>query len=81
MAVSKTGQKSQFSCDDYIPEGETENREQMTKKMINLFPGQEERHRCKERTCGHGGGRGVRMNWETVIDIHIPPSVKQIATG
>ena len=27
------------------------------------------------------GGRGVGMNWETVIDIHIPPCVKQIATG
>ena len=58
MAVSKTGQKSQFSCDDYIPEGETENREQITKKMINLFPGQEERHRCKE-PVDMAGGRGL----------------------
>ena len=26
--------------------------------QINLFPGQEQRHRCREKTCGYSEGRG-----------------------
>ena len=38
-----------------------------SKKMIqmNLFVGQEQRHRCREWVCGHRGGRGV---WDELGD-------------
>ena len=50
--------------------------------QMNLFAGQEYRHRCREWTCGHGeGGRGGGMNWEIGIDIYTLPCVKQIASG
>ena len=42
--------------------------------LMNLFAGQEERHRCKERTCGRrrvgAGGEGQGgTNWESITDI------------
>ena len=32
--------------------------------QINLFPRQEQRHRCRYRKCGHGdeGAKGVGIN-------------------
>ena len=41
--------------------------------QINLFAGQEYRHRCREQTYGHHGGKeggGGGMNWEIGIDIY-----------
>ena len=37
-----------------------------SRKMVqmNVFAGQEERHRCREWMCGHRG-QGGGMNWET----------------
>ena len=36
------------------------------KKMVqkNLFVGQQQRHRCKEWTCGHGG----EVGWDELGD-------------
>ena len=34
--------------------------------QMNLFPGQEKRHICREWTCGHGVG-GDGMSWECVF--------------
>ena len=53
--------------------------------QMNLFPGQEQRRRHTERTCGRGGGGGVGgeggMNWEIRIDIYTLQCVKQIPSG
>ena len=43
---------------------------------VNLFAGQEWRHRRRERTCGHGGGGEGGMNWEIRIDIYALPCLK-----
>ena len=49
--------------------------------QMNLFAGPEQRHRCREWTCGHGGKREGGTNWEIRIDIYTLPCVKQIASG
>ena len=49
--------------------------------QMNLFPGQEERHRCRENTCRHRGKGGGGTNWEIRIDIYTLPCVSLIATG
>ena len=38
--------------------------------QMNLFAKQKQRHRCREQTYGHQGGKGVWMNWEIGIDIY-----------
>ena len=44
---------------------------------MNRFAAQKLRHRCREQTYGHQGGKatggwgGGVMNWEIGIDIHI----------
>ena len=51
--------------------------------QMNRFAGQKLRHRCREQTYGHqggkvaGGGGGV-MNWEIGIDIYTLTRVKWI---
>ena len=47
------------------------------RKMVQMkqFAGQKQRHRCREQTYGHQGGkvarwRGGGMNWEIGIDIY-----------
>lgn len=49
---------------------------------MNLYAGQEQRHRCREWAHGQSGG-GVEdgMNWDGSVDMHTPPHVKQIASG
>ena len=44
-----------------------------SRKMVqmNVFAGQEERHRCREWMCGHMGEREGGMNWEFRTDIYI----------
>lgn len=48
--------------------------------LVDLFSGQQWRHRCKEETCGHNRGRGwdeLRgQYWNIYIAI-----IKQIAGG
>ena len=48
---------------------------------MNVFAGQEQRCRCRERACGHGGEEGSGMNWEIQIDMYTLLCVKQIASG
>ena len=44
---------------------------------IHIFAGQEERHRRREWTCGHGVGEAEGgMNWEISTDIYTPPCIK-----
>ena len=47
---------------------------------MNWFAGQKQRHRCREQTYGHQGGKvvggGGGMNWELGIDIYT--LIKQI---
>ena len=42
--------------------------------QMNLFAGQKQRHRCREQTYGHQGGKaaghGGGMNWEIGIDMY-----------
>ena len=52
---------------------------------MNRFAMQKQRHRCREQTNGHQGGKagwvgrgGCRMNWEIVIDIYTPMCIKLI---
>ena len=52
---------------------------------MNLFARQKQRHRCREQTYGHQGGKvagvGWRhggMNWEIGIDIYTLICIKQI---
>ena len=49
--------------------------------QMNLFAGQEQRRRHRERTRGPGGEREGGMNWEIRIDIYTLPCVKQVASG
>ena len=49
--------------------------------QMNLFSGQEQKHRCRGRTCGHRAeGEGV-MNWEIRFNLSTLPCVKYIASG
>ena len=55
----------------------------VTRNMVemNLYAVQQQRHRCREKTCRYkGDGEGV-MNCESRIDIYTLPCVKQIARG
>ena len=51
---------------------------------MNWFAGQKVRHRCREQTYGHqggkaaGGGDGGVMNWAIGINIYILLCIKQI---
>ena len=51
----------------------------------NQFAGQKLRHRCREQTYGHQGGKvawgrqvGVGMNWEIGIDMYTLICIKWI---
>ena len=54
--------------------------------QMNRFAGQKKRHRCREQTYGHqggkvagwGGGGGGVMNWEIGIDIYTLICIKWI---
>ena len=51
--------------------------------QMNWFAGQKLRHRCREQTYGHQGGKaatggGVVMNWETGIDMYTLMYIKLI---
>ena len=57
------------------------------RKMVqmNRFAGQKLRHRCREQTYGHqggkvarGGGGGGGMNWEIGIDMYTLMCIKRI---
>ena len=46
-----------------------------SRKMVqmSLLAGQEERHRHREWTCGHSGGRGGWNSWESgLVYTHYP---------
>ena len=43
---------------------------------MNLFLGQEWRHRCGDWTWGHRGGEEGRTNWEVRTDVCTSPFVK-----
>ena len=50
---------------------------------MNWFAGQKQRHKCREQTYGHKGGKvgvegGGGMNWEIGIDIYTLIIIKQI---
>ena len=50
--------------------------------QMNQFAGQKVRHRCREQTYGHQGGKaagcggGGVMNWETGIDMYTLMRIK-----
>ena len=50
--------------------------------QMNRFAGQKQRHRCREQTYGHqggkaaGGGGGSVMNWEIGIDMYTLMCIK-----
>ena len=48
--------------------------------QMNQFAGQKLRHRCREQTYGHQGGKvvcgGVGMNWEIGIDMYTLMCIK-----
>ena len=50
--------------------------------QMNQFAGQKLRHRCREQTYGHQGGKaagvggGGRMNWEIGIDMYTLMCIK-----
>ena len=46
--------------------------------QMNVFAKQKERHRCREQTYGHQGGKEGWMNWEIGIDIYTLLCIKQI---
>ena len=48
--------------------------------QMNLFVGQQQRHRCREWTCGHGGEGEGGTNMEIRFDINTIPCVKQTAS-
>ena len=43
--------------------------------LMNLFGGQQWRHRCREQTCEHGEGESG-TNGESSIETYVLPSVK-----
>ena len=44
--------------------------------QMNLFAKQKQRHRCREQTYGHQGGKeGGRRNWEIGVDIYTTDTV------
>ena len=52
---------------------------------MNQFARQKQRHRCREQTYGHQGGKagdggrgGDGMSWEIGIDIYTPICIRQI---
>ena len=53
--------------------------------QMNWFAGQKLRHRCREQTYGHQGGKAVggrdggMMNWEIGIDIYTLICIKWIS--
>ena len=49
--------------------------------QMNLFARQEERHRCREWTCGHSWGARGGMRWRVRIDAYTLPHIKQRANG
>ena len=48
--------------------------------LMNIFAGQEWRHRCREQIYGCSGGRRGWVKSRSSIDIHTLPFVKQIAS-
>ena len=44
--------------------------------QMNIFVGQEQRCRRRERTCGNGGEGKGGTNWEIRFDINTLPCVK-----
>ena len=50
--------------------------------QMNRFAGQKLRHRCREQTYGHQGGKAARgvgggvMNWEIGIDMYTLMCIK-----
>ena len=48
--------------------------------QMNQFAGQKQRHRCREQTYGHQGGKvmggGGVMSWEIGIDMYTPICIK-----
>ena len=52
-----------------------------SRKMVqmNQFARQKQKHRCREQTYGHQGGKGGGgMNWEIGIDTYTLICIKQI---
>ena len=49
--------------------------------LMNLLAGQQLRHRHREETCGHSGGRGGGADWESSVETYTLPYVKQMASG
>ena len=51
---------------------------------MNWFARQKQRHRCREQTYGHQGGKageggsGGGMNWEIGIDIYTVMCIQQV---
>ena len=46
---------------------------------MNQFARQKQKHRCREQTYGHQGGKGGGgMNWEIGIDTYTLICIKQI---
>ena len=48
---------------------------------MNLSAGQEQTHRRREQTCGHGGGTERTGQTESSHEIYTSPCVKETASG
>ena len=49
--------------------------------FMNLFAGQQYRHRHRVQTCGHSGEGEDGTNWDSSTETYTLPYVKQIAIG
>ena len=46
--------------------------------QMNWFAREKQRHRCREQTYGHQGGKAGGMNWVIGIDIYTLIYIKEI---
>ena len=49
--------------------------------LMNLFAGQEQRHRRRAQTCGHRGGRRGGTDGESSVDTCTLPYGKEVTRG
>ena len=49
--------------------------------LMDLFAGQQWRHRHRKQTCGHSGEGEDGVDWENSTETYTLPYVKQIVSG
>ena len=72
---SQTRLKRLSSSSSFINECTNMYVESRKMLQMNLFTGQEQRHRCREQACGPRVGEGDKLGRGT--DTHTPPGVQQ----